>query len=86
MVITDEGVIIRTGVDSINVYSRTAGGVKVMNVEDEAKIIGIARIENEAELEKAAEEAEAATVQEIPDEDAPIMKEPVQLQQEDGEE
>lgn len=86
MVITDEGVIIRTGVDSINVYSRTAGGVKVMNVEDDAKIIGIARIENEAELEKAAEEAQAATVQEIPDEDAPVMKEPVQLQQEDGEE
>ncbi len=69
MVITDEGVIIRTAVDSINVYSRTAGGVKVMNVEDDAKIIGIARIENEAELEKAAEEAQAATVQEIPDEE-----------------
>ena len=68
MVITDEGVIIRTGVDSINVYSRTAGGVKVMNVEEDAKIIGIARIENEAELEKAAEEAETATVQEIPEE------------------
>ncbi len=77
MVITDEGVIIRTAVDSINVYSRTAGGVKVMNVEEEAKIIGMARIENEAELEKAAEEAQAATVQEIPDQDAPIMKEPV---------
>ena len=68
MVITDEGVIIRTSVDSINVYSRTAGGVKVMNVEDDAKIIGIARIENEAELEAAAEAAENATVQEIPEE------------------
>ena len=86
MVITDEGVIIRTGVDSINVYSRTAGGVKVMNVEDDAKIIGIARIENEAELEKAAEEAEAATVQEIPDEDAIEMKEPVALTEETSDE
>ena len=82
MVITDEGVIIRTAVDSINVYSRTAGGVKVMNVEDDAKIIGIARIENEAELEKAAEEAESATVQEIRDEEAIEMKEPVALKEE----
>ena len=82
MVITDEGVIIRTAVDSINVYSRTAGGVKVMNVEGDAKIIGIARIENEAELEKAAEEAESATVQEIRDEEAIEMKEPVALKEE----
>ena len=82
MVITDEGVIIRTAVDSINVYSRTAGGVKVMNVDGDAKIIGIARIENEAELEKAAEEAESATVQEIRDEDAIEMKEPVALKEE----
>ena len=82
MVITDEGVIIRTAVDSINVYSRTAGGVKVMNVDGDAKIIGIARIENEAELEKAAEEAESATVQEIRDEEAIKMKEPVALKEE----
>ena len=82
MVITDEGVIIRTAVDSINVYSRTAGGVKVMNVDGDAKIIGIARIENEAELEKAAEEAESATVQEIRDEEAIEMKEPVALKEE----
>ena len=82
MVITDEGVIIRTAVDSINVYSRTAGGVKVMNVDGDAKIIGIARIENEAELEKAAEEAESATVQEIRDKEAIEMKEPVALKEE----
>ena len=82
MVITDEGVIIRTAVDSINVYSRTAGGVKVMNVEGDAKIIGIARIENEAELEKAAEEAESATVQDIRDEEVIEMKEPVALKEE----
>ncbi len=79
MVITDEGVIIRTGVDSINVYSRTAGGVKVMNVDGEAKIIGMARIENEAELEKVAEEAQAAQVQEIPEETEEVVKENTHL-------
>lgn len=59
MIITDKGTIIRTAVDSINVYSRTASGVKVMNVDDDAVISGIARISPESEVRAAAESASA---------------------------
>ena len=61
------GTIIRTAVSSINVYSRTAGGVKVMNVDDDAIISNIVRImpenelaEVEAEIEKTAHSAPVA--------------------------
>ncbi len=50
MMITDKGTIIRTGVSSINVYSRTAGGVRVMNVDDDAVIASIVRIAPESEV------------------------------------
>ena len=56
MVITDQGTIIRTGVASINTYSRTASGVKVMNVDDDAIISNIVRIAPESEI--AEEEAQ----------------------------
>ena len=59
MIITDKGTIIRTAVDSINVYSRTASGVKVMNVDDDAVISGIARISPESEVRAAAESVDA---------------------------
>ncbi len=61
MLITDKGTIIRTGVASINVYSRTAGGVRVMNVEEDAIIASIVRIAPDDEIkEEAADAAEPA--------------------------
>ena len=55
MLITNEGVIIRTSVSNINVYSRTATGVIVMRLADGAFINNVARLEREEEIEEASE-------------------------------
>ena len=49
MMMTDKGTIIRTNVGSINVYSRTASGVKLMTVDDDAVIAKVVRVAPEAE-------------------------------------
>ena len=51
MLITDSGVIIRIPADQISQQSRYAGGVKVMKVDNETSIIGIAAVEKEEEAE-----------------------------------
>ena len=58
MLITNEGIIIRTSVSSINVHSRTATGVIIMRLAEGATINNVARIEKAEEIEKASEEAE----------------------------
>ena len=58
MLITNEGVIIRTSVSSINVYSRTATGVIVMRLSDGSYINNVARLEKEEEIEEASEVVE----------------------------
>ena len=55
MLITNEGVIIRTSVSGINVYSRTATGVIVMRLADGAYINNVARLEKDEEIEEASE-------------------------------
>jgi DNA gyrase subunit A len=55
MLITNEGVIIRTSVSSINVYSRTATGVIVMRLNGDAYINNVARLEKAEEIEEASE-------------------------------
>ena len=52
MLITDSGVIIRIPADQISKQSRYAGGVKVMRVDDQTSIIGIATAEKEDESEQ----------------------------------
>ena len=47
LLITDEGVIIRMAVDSINVIGRATQGVRLMRLDEGAKIVGIARAEQE---------------------------------------
>ena len=58
MLITNEGIIIRTSVSSINVLSRTATGVIIMRLGEGATINNVARLEKEEEIEKASEVAE----------------------------
>ena len=58
MLITNEGIIIRTSVSSINVHSRTATGVIIMRLADGAKINNVARLEKTEDIEKASEAAE----------------------------
>jgi len=70
--ITNEGVVIRTSVKEIPVYNRSATGVKVMKLDDDAKIVKMtfADCENdeeimeeavEKEIEATAESTEAVT-------------------------
>ena len=44
----------------INLYSRTAQGVRVMRVDRDTKVIALARVPKENEEEDAAEEANQA--------------------------
>ena len=52
ILITDSGIIIRIPADQISKQSRYAGGVKVMRVDDQTSIIGIAVTEKEEEAEE----------------------------------
>lgn len=60
MMITNEGIIMRTGCQDISVLKRITSGVKIMNVDYEAgvKVANIAKVREEVRNEQA-EEAEA---------------------------
>ena len=62
MLITNDGTIIRTSVDSINVYSRTAAGVIVMRLGENSLIKKVARLEPQEEID-----AESAAVEQTLD-------------------
>ncbi len=47
MMITTEGIIIRTAVDSISILGRNTSGVKVMNVGENVKVASIAKVREE---------------------------------------
>ncbi len=74
MLITNDGTIIRTSVSGINVYSRTAGGVIIMRLDEDACINNVARIEPEEEIEKQSAEVE----RELENMPAPTPKENVE--------
>ena len=62
MLITSDGVIIRTPVSGIPIYSRTAGGVIVMRMEEGVRVVNLTRLEREEEtmqeiVESPADEA-----------------------------
>ncbi|MBQ6565409.1 MAG: DNA gyrase subunit A [Clostridiales bacterium] len=56
LLITDDGTIIRSPINSIRVCGRTAQGVKLMRISDESRIASVAR----AEREEPEEESETA--------------------------
>ena len=58
MLITNEGTIIRTAVNSINVYSRSAAGVIVMRLDEGAKIYNFTRLEKDEEIEEETKNKE----------------------------
>lgn len=58
MVITDTGVIIRTAVANISQTGRSTQGVKVMRLDDSARIVTFALVEPE-EVEQASEDQES---------------------------
>ena len=73
MIITSDGTIIRTPVSGIPVYSRTAGGVIVMRVAEDAFIQTFAKLDKAENIEKEAQELEGKTVDipELAEEDTP---------------
>ena len=58
MVITDTGVIIRTNVASISQTGRATLGVKIMKLDQDAKLMTFALVEPEEEEEKTGEDLE----------------------------
>ena len=57
ILITDDGTVIRTAVDTIRVCGRNTQGVRLMRVGDNARIVGVAKTEKE-EAEEASAPAE----------------------------
>ena len=53
MLITNTGMIIRTRVNEISVYSRTAAGVRVMRIGEDMKIVSFTRVDKQEEQENA---------------------------------
>ncbi len=54
MMISNDGTIIRTRADGINIYGRITRGVRVMNLADGVKLIALAKIKAEDEPEEEA--------------------------------
>lgn len=65
LMIADNGIIIRTPVDSISQFSRVSQGVKVMRLRDGAKIVSVALAEKEEIPEGGEEGIENAESDEI---------------------
>ncbi|MBQ7338958.1 MAG: DNA gyrase subunit A [Clostridia bacterium] len=76
MLITDQGTVIRTPVADINTYSRTAAGVIVMRLGEDAKIVNFTKLapeEPEQGADEATEELITETVTPPTTEEEPII-------------
>ncbi|QNL44170.1 DNA gyrase subunit A [Oscillibacter hominis] len=58
LLISDDGTIIRMACEDVNIYGRTAQGVRVMRVAEGAKVISLARAEKEESEETPTDENE----------------------------
>ncbi|MFK4785868.1 DNA gyrase subunit A [Fusobacterium sp. MFO224] len=58
MAITSMGVVLRTPVDSVSIYGRTARGVKIIRTSENEKLVAIAKVKNEKDEEKMLQEEE----------------------------
>ena len=66
ILITDDGTVIRTAVDTIRVCGRNTQGVRLMRVGDNARIVGVARTEKE-EVEEIPASEETSAPEETPE-------------------
>ena len=60
LIISDDGTIIRMAAADVNVYSRTAQGVRVMRVSEGTKVISLARVPQEEDKNQTEETTEPA--------------------------
>ncbi len=67
IIISSDGIIIRTNVNAINAYSKYGGGVNVMRLSEDAKIVTFAVTPKEEEVEEKAEESLQDTAQQTQD-------------------
>ncbi len=68
MLITNGGTLIRTEVHSISKYSRTAAGVRLINLEAEQQLVGVATVsdnENSTEVENEDDGMDPSEVSEV---------------------
>ena len=68
MIITDDGVIIRTGCEEIRECGRGSQGVIVMRTSEDVKVISIARTDKQEEDETAEDGENAETSAETTEE------------------
>ena len=61
ILISDDGTIIRMAAADVNVYSRTAQGVRVMRVSEGTKVISLARVPQEEDKNQTEEATEETT-------------------------
>jgi len=58
MLINSDGTIIRMAAEQISLYSRSAQGVRLMRLEDDARVVSIATTPAEKDEEEAEETTE----------------------------
>jgi len=63
LIITDDGVIIRTPASSVPVHGRATQGVRMMRVAEESRIVSIERAAAEPDEPEETETAEAEAVE-----------------------
>ncbi len=58
IMITSDGIIIRTGVDEISMFGRVTQGVRVMKLADDVNVVSIARANKEEDEEETEQQAQ----------------------------
>jgi DNA gyrase subunit A len=58
LIMTDNGITIRISLESVSTYGRNTQGVKLINVDDDAKVATVALISREEESEEESDEEE----------------------------
>ena len=68
MLITDQGTMVRTGVDEVSVLSRNTQGVRLIRLKPNEQLSGLERIEESEDDDEDSAEASAETPAQSPDE------------------
>lgn len=60
MLISDQGTLVRTRVDEVSVMSRNTQGVTLIKVQQDEKLVGVARVEEPEESEEVSESEDSS--------------------------
>nr|CRH04883.1 DNA gyrase, subunit A, type II topoisomerase [Candidatus Magnetococcus massalia] len=63
MLITDQGTVLRTSVESIRLAGRSTQGVRVLNVAEDEQVVSVARLAESDEADKLDDELEGEVVE-----------------------